>query len=197
MDHYYSKNPNANHQPHTITQNIKGTTFQFHTDAGVFSKRSVDFGSVLLMEEIVLHNVSRICDVGCGYGPIGLFIAKHAEKSHVYMVDINERAVGLAKQNATLNHIHNVTITQSDKFQHIEETDFDLVVSNPPVRAGKETVHSIFSQAHERLKPLGQLWIVIQKKQGAASAKKKLDSLFSNVELMKRSRGYHIYKATK
>ncbi|MNI93379.1 Ribosomal RNA large subunit methyltransferase G [compost metagenome] len=82
-------------------------------------------------------------------------------------------------------------------FKAVEEKGFDVVLSNPPIRAGKEVVHAIFEGAYERLSSGGSLWIVIQKKQGAPSAKQKLESLFAEVEEVTKDKGYRIYKATK
>ncbi len=113
------------------------------------------------------------------------------------MVDINERAVALAKHNADRNGLDNVEILQSDLLSELKGRSFDVVLTNPPIRAGKETVHRIFEQAHEALVPGGALWVVIQKKQGAPSAYSKLESLYSRVEQVERSKGYWIIKAAK
>ncbi|GAB7057172.1 MULTISPECIES: class I SAM-dependent methyltransferase [Paenibacillus] len=196
-EHYYSRKPSVEHDLHTIEETMRGRRFIFVTDAGVFSKKGVDYGSKLLVETVALPVDARILDVGCGYGPIGLTAAVLAHKGTVTMVDINERAVALAKHNADRNGLDNVEILQSDLLSELKGRSFDVVLTNPPIRAGKETVHRIFEQAHEALVPGGALWVVIQKKQGAPSAYSKLESLYSRVEQVERSKGYWIIKAAK
>lgn len=196
-EHYYSRKPNVEHDLHIIEETMRGRRFIFVTDAGVFSKRGVDYGSKLLAETMALPDDARILDVGCGYGPIGLTAAVLAHKGTVTMVDINERAVALAKQNANRNSVNNVEILQSDLLSELKGRTFDVVLTNPPIRAGKETVHRIFEQAHEALVPGGAFWVVIQKKQGAPSAYDKLESLYDRVEQVERDKGYWIIKAMK
>jgi 16S rRNA (guanine1207-N2)-methyltransferase len=145
-----------------------------------------------------IPKTAKVLDVGCGYGPIGLTAAKLAVQGHVTMIDVNGRAVELARENARNNQINNVTIMESDLFAALEEgQQYDVVLTNPPIRAGKDVVHAIFTGAYERLCPGGSLWIVIQKKQGAPSAKQKLDSLFAQVEEVTKDKGYRIYRAVK
>ncbi|MNN24889.1 Ribosomal RNA small subunit methyltransferase C [compost metagenome] len=103
----------------------------------------------------------------------------------------------LAKENAAANGVNNVTITESDLFSAVGNRQFDVVLTNPPIRAGKATVHAIFEGAFERLRSGGSLWVVIQKKQGAPSAKEKLETLFARVEEVTKEKGYRIFKAVK
>jgi len=196
-EHYYTSKPSVEHDLHRIEETLRGHKFVFMTDAGVFSKKGVDFGSKLLVETVELTPQAKVLDVGCGYGPIGLAAAWIAAQGHVTMLDINERAISLARRNAEHNRIANVTIVQSDLLAAVKGQFFDAVLTNPPIRAGKETVHRTFAQAHEALLEGGALWVVIQKKQGAPSAYAKLESLFSQVEEVERDRGYWIIKATK
>lgn len=196
-EHYYSRKPSVAHDLHTIEETMRGRRFMFVTDAGVFSKKGVDYGSRLLVETMVFSVDARVLDVGCGYGPIGLSAAVLAHKGSVTMVDINERAVELARQNANRNNVGNVEILQSDLLSEVKGQTFDAVLTNPPIRAGKEIVHRLFEQAHEVLVPGGALWVVIQKKQGAPSAYDKLETLFARVEKVERDKGYWILKATK
>ncbi|SDE58585.1 16S rRNA (guanine1207-N2)-methyltransferase [Paenibacillus sp. UNCCL117] len=196
-EHYYSAKPGARHDLHRLEETLRGHKLMLLTDAGVFSKKGVDFGSKLLIETMSFPDNAQVLDVGCGYGPIGLSAALLAAKGHVTMVDINERAVELARQNAEANRIQNVTIMQSDRLEAVQDNRFDVVLTNPPIRAGKEIVHSIFEQACEALKPGGSLWVVIQKKQGAPSAYAKLEMLFAEVKEVERDKGYWIVQATK
>ncbi|GGJ29190.1 class I SAM-dependent methyltransferase [Paenibacillus hunanensis] len=196
-DHYYSSQPGAAHERRKLETELRGRPFTFISDAGVFSKTGIDYGSRVLIEALDIPQDARVLDVGCGYGPMGLSAAVLAPQGHVTMVDVNERAVELARENAKLNDIHNVDIRVSDLFEAVQGETFTVVITNPPIRAGKETVHTIFEQAAAHLEPGGSLWIVIQKKQGAPSAKAKLEQLFDEVEEVTKDKGYRIFKATK
>ncbi|MBO2945828.1 class I SAM-dependent methyltransferase [Paenibacillus sp. F411] len=195
--HYYSNNPESGHDRRKLDVVLRGTKLSFISDAGVFSKGGIDYGSKVLIEAMEFPAQAKVLDVGCGYGPIGLSAAKLASAGHVTMIDVNSRAVELAKENAALNGIGNVTILESDLFSSIQGEAFDVVLTNPPIRAGKETVHTIFEEAYRHLRDGGALWIVIQKKQGAPSARAKLESLFQQVEEVTKDKGYRILKAVK
>lgn len=195
MSHYYDKTPEVKHDRAKIEEVIRDVKLRFYTDAGVFSKQSVDFGSKLLIKTMELSGAASILDIGCGYGPMGLYAAKLCPTAKVTMMDINERAVALARENAQLNKIDTVEIMQSDLYEAVKNRRFDVILSNPPIRAGKETVHRIFEEAVDHLHPGGVLYIVIQKKQGAPSAWAKLESLFSRVEEVDKDKGYRIFRA--
>lgn len=196
MNHYYSKNPEIGHDRKWMEEMLRGDIYKFVTDAGVFSKNGIDYGSRLLIETMQIPKQANVLDVGCGYGPIGLSAARMASEGHVVMVDINERAVLLAQENAAINQIYNVTILQSNGFDAIEGRLFDVIVTNPPIRAGKQVVHQWFEQASKHLKDQGSLWIVIQKKQGAPSAAAKLETLFTKVKEVRKDKGYRIIQAS-
>jgi 16S rRNA (guanine1207-N2)-methyltransferase len=197
-EHYYSRTQNVESDPKYWDYKLRGQTFRFKTDNGVFSKREVDFGSRLVIETFVMPEVEgKVLDVGCGYGPIGLSIAKENPTRTIHMIDVNKRAIELAKENAELNRVDNVKIYESDRLLNVEEADFAAILTNPPIRAGKKTVHDIFVQSYEHLAPGGELWVVIQKKQGAPSALEKLTQIFSDVETVDKSKGYFIIRATK
>jgi 16S rRNA (guanine1207-N2)-methyltransferase len=196
-DHYYSAKPSSAHRVAEQETVLRGRKFRFITDAGVFSKSGVDFGTRLLIETMDIPAFAKALDVGCGYGPIGIAAATIAKEGHTIMADVNERAVELARVNSKLNGVHNVTVLQSDLFSDIEDREFDCILTNPPIRAGKATVHRIFAEAREYLKGGGSLWVVIQKKQGAPSAMKQLEQLYPNVEIIARDKGYWIVQARK
>ena len=197
-DHYYSSSPEASHDRRQITAELRNRKLVFISDAGVFSKQAIDFGSKVLIEAMEIQSADKVLDVGCGYGPIGLTAASMAIEGHVTMIDVNERALNLASENAKLNHIENVTVIQSDVYSAIpEEPRFDVILTNPPIRAGKLVVHAVFEGAYSRLVLGGALWVVIQKKQGAPSAKEKLEEMFRFVEEVTKEKGYRIFKAVK
>lgn len=197
-DHYYSRNPEIESNPVHWDFQLRGRKFKFKADQGVFSKKEVDFGSRFLIDLFQMPEVEGpILDVGCGYGPIGLAIASMSNARTVHMIDVNERALELAKENATGNQILNVDIYESDRFENVKETEFAAIVTNPPIRAGKTIVHDILTRSYHHLKSNGELWVVIQKKQGAPSAKAKLEEIFDEVELVGKNKGYYILKAKK
>lgn len=196
-DHYYTNQPSTAHDRKVWDTELRAQKFRFVSDAGVFAKGGVDYGSRVLIEVVDIPENAQVLDVGCGYGPIGLTAARLASRGHVTMIDVNRRAVELAQENASNNKVANVTILESDLFAALGEQQFDVILTNPPIRAGKETVHAIFEGAYERLRDGGALWIVIQKKQGAPSAKQKLESLFSQVDEVTKDKGYRVYRATK
>lgn len=196
-DHYYTQKPSTAHDERVFSFLLRDREFRFVTDAGVFSRDRVDFGSLLLIETMQIPQAARVLDVGCGYGPIGLCAASLAEQGHVTMIDVNERAVALACGNAERNQIKNVEILQSDLYEAVKGRIFDVILTNPPIRAGKETVHRIFTEGYELLAEGGEMWVVIQKKQGAPSALKKLQEIYREVEEVDRSKGYFIFKAYK
>ncbi len=195
--HYYSQQPDARHDRRTINTVLRGKDLRFTSDAGVFSKGDIDYGSRVLIEAMIIPEGSAVLDVGCGYGPIGISAALLAPEGHVTMLDINSRAVELARENALQNGIRNVTVMESDVLSALEGQQFDVVLTNPPIRAGKAIVHQIFEEAYEHLKVGGTLWVVIQKKQGAPSAAAKLESMFPIVEEVGKDKGYRIMRAKK
>lgn len=196
--HYYSKEQQVESNPRNWSFTLRNHSFLFKTDNGVFSKGEVDFGSRLLVETFRFPEISGdVLDVGCGYGPIGLSIAKDARDRNVHMVDVNERALLLANENARLNQISNTSIYESFCLDQVAKNNFAVILTNPPIRAGKQVVHQILEQSYNHLAPSGELWVVIQKKQGAPSAIEKLEGLFQDVEVVEKKKGYFIIKATK
>ena len=189
---YYAENPDAAHDIHELRVELLGEKMTFLTDAGVFSKKMVDFGSQLLLKCLEVNQGETVLDVGCGYGPLGLSLAK-AYGVLATMVDINNRALDLARQNAERNKVE-ATIFQSNIYEQVEG-HFDHVISNPPIRAGKQVVHEIIEKSKDFLEIGGDLTIVIQKKQGAPSAKSKMEDVFGNCEIVKKDKGYYILRS--
>ena len=189
---YYAENPDAAHDIHELRVDLLGEKMIFLTDAGVFSKKMVDFGSQLLLKCLEVNQGETVLDVGCGYGPLGLSLAK-AYGVQATMVDINNRALDLARQNAERNKVE-ATIFQSNIYEQVEG-HFDHVISNPPIRAGKQVVHEIIEKSKDFLEAGGDLTIVIQKKQGAPSAKSKMEDVFGNCEIVKKDKGYYILRS--
>lgn len=191
---YYAENPDSAHDIHELKVTLLGQSFTFLTDSGVFSKKMVDYGSQVLLNTLDFEKGKILLDLGCGYGPLGISLAK-VQGVKPTMVDINNRAIDLAKRNAQKNGVE-ADIFQSNIYEKVNGT-FDYIISNPPIRAGKQVVHTIISESINYLKVDGNLTIVIQKKQGAPSAKAKMEEVFGNVEILKRDKGYYILRSEK
>lgn len=201
-EHYYTNKPTSARDEKTWSYKLKGESFSFTTDRGVFSKGEVDFGSRFLIESFEMGDLpGDILDVGCGYGPIGLALGKTYQQGKVIMIDVNARACELAEKNAMRNKVDRVEVrfTEEGMASLQDDERFVAVVTNPPIRAGKETVHDIYERAYRHLVKGGELWVVIQKKQGAPSTKGKLEELFGvgNVETCGKKKGYFLFSAKK
>lgn len=201
MSHYYDEDPSVSSNERRIQYQVNQHLIHLITDNGVFSKDRVDYGSDVLIQTFLKAHPpgpsKRIADVGCGYGPIGLMIAKVSPHHTITMLDVNHRALALVEKNKKLNDIDNVIVKESDALSAVENESLDFVLTNPPIRAGKETVHRIFEQAFDKLDANGELFVVIQKKQGMPSAKKKMEVLFGNVEVLNKDKGYYILRSIK
>ena len=198
MEHYYTNNPTTESREKIINSTIANENLKFYTDNGVFSKESVDFGTKTMLESFTTDKENaKVADIGCGYGVISIFLAKKYPTYKFTMVDVNNRVLELSKKNIELNNIENeVEVLESSSFDNVEGA-FDIVLTNPPIRAGKKIVHKIMTDSYEHLNPQGELWVVIQKKQGMASCKKLLEDTFSIVEIITKNKGYYILKAVK
>ncbi len=198
-DHYYSSKPKSASNRQSFAATLRGFPLRLTSDAGVFSRDGVDYGSRVLIDLMEIKPDDQVLDVGCGYGPMGLTAARLAPRGHVTMIDINERAVELAELNAKENGITNVSFHPSDLFAAVEGRTFDVILSNPPIRAGKAVVHQLLSDAAGYLNSGGSLWIVIQNKQGAPSARAKLEEVFGedNVVEIGKDKGFRVYRSTK
>lgn len=197
---YFATDPNAKHDEHLVDYHVDEIDLKFTTDAGVFSKLRIDYGSGVLIKTMrdIAFPASNILDVGTGYGPIGLFAAKFWPNQDVDMVDVNERALSLAKRNAKFNHIDNVNIYSSDVYEQVPDNKkYGLILTNPPIRAGKKVVDAILTGAFNHLVSGGSILAVIQKKQGAPSARKLLERTYGNCEILARDKGYYILRSIK
>jgi 16S rRNA (guanine1207-N2)-methyltransferase len=195
-DHYYSAHPSAKMEYREVQATLLGTSFTFQTAAGVFSKRGIDFGSRLLLETVEIGWASTVLDLGCGYGPLGIVIAKVYPSTKLTMVDVNERAIQLTVANAQKNGVADrVTCFVSAGFSAVGKRSFDQIVCNPPIRTGKEIIYPLFAEAREHLTPAGSFWMVIRKQQGATSALAQLKGIYREVRMVKQKKGYCIIQA--
>ena len=198
MSHYFQDDPNLASNYKKISFEVNGISMQLLTDNGVFSKNRVDEGSLAFLKVILPLNLgTNILDLGCGYGTIGLTLAIAKKDARVTLADVNARALNMCKRNAdALNLSQRVTILQSDIYEKIEGP-YDSIVVNPPIRAGKAVTYRMYEESKQYLIDGGSLYIVIRKAQGAESAAKYIESLYGNIKLLDRHKGYHIYQAVK
>ena len=189
MAYYFDKETNVKSNVVTTRAEIDGKVYTFKTDNNVFSKRGLDYGTRTLLENINIKGISGdVLDFGCGYGPIGIFIASNT-KSNVDMIEINERALFLAKENANINRV-DVNIFESNIYENINKK-YDYIITNPPIRVGKKILYEILVGAKKHLKENGHLIFVINKDQGAKSTMKDMEE-FYNVTLICKNKGFFV-----
>ncbi len=192
MSHYFT-NDEVKSDVKMIKSIINSKEYTFYTDNNVFSKNKIDFGTKLLLENISnIHG--DVLDLGCGYGVIGLYIRSNFD-AKVDMVDINKRAILLSKRNIELYSLDKINVFESDGYENIT-SKYDYIVTNPPIRIGKEKLYSILISAKEHLKEEGKLVLVIRKEQGAKSLNKELEKIY-NVKIINKKKGYCIIMASK
>lgn len=197
-EHYFTERPKTVSRPKLIRARLRGREFVFETDRSVFAKDYVDLGTKRLIEVVQLPEQGEVLDLGCGYGAIGIALAATHPGLRVWMVDINERAVALARRNLKRNRIKNAVVLKSDGVAALpSDLRFDAVVTNPPIRAGKATVLRLFREAFERLKVGGSLWFVARTQHGAKTLQRLVEEMFGNAECVDIHGGYRVIVATK
>ena len=175
-----------------MTLRALGNELTFVTDAGVFSRDGLDRGTELLLEALPALS-GRVLDLGCGWGAVGVALGRKYPDLELVMTDINARAVDLARRNLAQNGVR-AQVLQGDGFDPVEG-EFDAIVTNPPIRAGKAVIYSLFERARAYLKPGGALYLVIRKQQGAPSALKFLREHYGEAEIIDRGSGFHVIRA--
>lgn len=195
MEHYFTNNNNLIEDIHEINTKVKNTIFTFYTDNGVFSKRGLDYGTRFLLENLDIENKNSFLDVGCGCGPIGIYIAKQNDNYIVDMIDVNEKVIKLVKKAFIKNKINNGNVFISDAYKNVKNK-YDMIITNPPIHAGKKKVYEIIKNSKDYLNDDGELWIVIRKDQGAKSLIKDMNNIY-NFEIIKKNNGFYVLKAKK
>lgn len=195
MSYYFTSNSGKQPNRKKITFRFLASMETFISDDGVFSKDTLDFGSRVLLENLVPRTLEgELLDLGCGIGYIGILLKKYHPELKVSMVDINETAVELAKENSRLYGQDNIVLV-SDGLSAVEG-QFDIIVTNPPIRTGKDNIYRLFKEGFSHLKAQGKMYVVIRKKQGAESAVRYLGTL-GKTEVIDRVKGYWILSVEK
>lgn len=193
MAHYFENDTDLKSEIKKTSIRVLDREYTFYTDNGVFAKKGLDYATHLLIDTVGVRKLKgRILDLGCGYGPIGIIIKKEASSSVVDMVDVNNRALGLAKKNALANDV-DVNIFNSDGYREINKK-YNYIISNPPIRVGKKKLYELLFNARNYLLPGGELWIVVHKDQGAKSVVRDLKEIYE-VEVVNKDKGFFIIKA--
>ena len=189
MSYYFTNDESLKSEIRTNKVIINNLPFTFYTDNGVFSKKGLDFGTRSLLEALNIKE-GNMLDLGCGYGPIGIYLAK---KYNIIpdMVDVNIRSINLAIKNASLNNV-NVNVFESDGFSNINKS-YDYIITNPPIRVGKEKLYELLNDSLKHLNQNGELWLVISKDQGAKTLIKDFEKK-CHVTLVNKNKGFYIIK---
>lgn len=191
MNHYYTDNNNLASNKREFDYYFDNEVFRFTTDNGVFSKGNVDYGSYILLKTIYKRNLGKsLLDLGSGYGPIGIVLKRFNSSIDIEMVDVNSRATELAKLNCKNNNT-DIKVHLCEDILELNH-NFDTITLNPPIRAGKKVIYSLYDKASKKLNDNGHLYIVIRKAQGANSSISNLETLFKNVVVINKDSGYYI-----
>ena len=192
MEHYFTNNQNLKSELRDIIFSYGEYNFMFKSDNGVFSKNKIDYASLFLVKTfLATHNnkIDSILDVGCGYGFIGITLSK-VLNVHVDMCDINKRAVHLCKMNIDINKV-DCNVFESDIYANVSNK-YDLIITNPPIRVGKEVLMNFLKDGLKKLNNNGELWFVISKDQGAKSIKKELEKN-NSLQIIDKSKGFWVF----
>lgn len=198
MQHYFIDKEHSASDFFNFEDEILNYKLCFRSCDSIFSKNKIDDGTRTLLNTIAKQcKISGSClDLGCGLGTIGIVLAKKYAV-HVDMVDINGTAVKLARENAILNNVQrNTNVFESDGFCAVNNM-YDNIITNPPIKTGKQLLFSLMQGAFEHLNLGGQMILVIRKDHGMESLKKHLTELFNNCEIIERNKGYYILKCIK
>ena len=194
--HYFTDNSDLPSHRKEVACSVGKRTWTFVTDDGVFSKNEVDRGTVVLLKALMYEKLrGKILDLGCGYGVIAVVLKSSFPETEMTASEINPRALQLAEENAKRNGAE-VKFLESDGFASVEGT-FDVIVTNPPIRAGKAVIYAMFEDAFAHLCTGGRFYAVIRRKQGAESAMDKLAELFGSCDLIDRDKGYWVLRCVK
>jgi 16S rRNA (guanine1207-N2)-methyltransferase len=196
-DHYFTVQPKSKLKLGLIRTSLRGKPFEFLTASGVFSMKRIDSGTRLLVESMLLPEKGCVLDVGCGYGAVGIAAADVNPRLRVVMVDVNERAVWLTRQNIVRNCISNAEVRNGCFYEPVDDLVFDCVLSNPPVSAGIKAVETIIHEAPEHMTHKALLQIVLRSKIAGKRVCSCFEKVFGNVEVLARESGYRVLMSRK
>jgi 16S rRNA G1207 methylase RsmC len=196
-DHYFTEHPKSQLKLGIIHTYLRGTSFKFLTASGVFSRKRLDPGTRLLIESMLLPEDGQVLDIGSGYGAVGIVAATLNPKLHVIMVDVNERAVWLAKQNLKLNNVDNAEVRKGYLYKPVGNLSFNCILSNPPVSAGMTAVKAIIAEAPEHMVIGAPFQMVVRSKIWGKRLRTIFEKSFGNVTVSAIKSGYRVLMAQK
>lgn len=197
-EHYFTEIPSSKIDIFTINPFIRNRLYQFKTVSGVFSHKKLDTGTSILIKHVSIpEHATTALDMGCGYGVIGIVIAAENSPLTVTMIDINRRAVWIARENAKLNTISNVKILWGNFYAPIKNQTFDVILINPPLALGQKLLEQFIQETPKHLSLNGMFYLVARTKQGAKKISTIMDTCFGNVELLKIQSGYRLFRSQK
>ncbi|MGM0677816.1 MAG: class I SAM-dependent methyltransferase [Pseudomonadota bacterium] len=180
----------------TFSDTLCGHTLQYRTTWGLFSPRGIDAGTRLLLDHLEIQETDDCFDLGCGYGPIGLTLARLAPKGQTLLVDKDFVAVEYTHTNAALNGIGNAEAMLSNGFSHVGDRRFHLVTSNLPAKVGKEMLYLYLYDALAHLHPGGRIYVVTIT--GLRRfIERAFKEVFGNYDKVKQGREYTVAMARK
>lgn len=197
LEHYYSERPSSLPKLGLIRCRLRGIDLEFLTASGVFSYKSIDKGTRLLVESMILPESGRLLDLGCGYGVIGIVAARLNPSLEVWLTDVNERAVLLADENVKRNRARNARVLRGFLYEELEGILFDAILTNPPVSAGLRVMEHLVEGSLDHLRPGGSLQIVVRTNKGGRQVARLLEDHFGGFEVIARRGGYRVLKAER
>ena len=191
MSQYFEENNKLTDEKKLITIKFKEKYYKVYTNNGVFSKDKLDYGTKLLLENITENNLKGdILDLGCGYGIIGIILASTYPNIKMDMCDITDRAINLSKENTKNLNLNNTNIFKSNIYENIDKK-YNYIITNPPIRAGKDILRKFLFGAKDYLEDNGELWFVMRKDHGVKSMIKELENIYK-IEIKEKSKGFYI-----
>lgn len=195
MSQYFDNDNNIKHNKKILEFYFNDKKYNVYSDNGVFSKDKFDYGTRLLLDSIDISKLSgNVLDLGCGIGVVGIILGTINKNINIDMVDINERALSLVRDNLTLNKVK-ANVFSSDVYSNIDKK-YDYIITNPPIRAGKEVVRKFLLGGFDYLNDNGILYFVMRKDHGVKSMIKELENKY-NVTIVNKDKGFYIVSLTK
>ncbi|MCI5714617.1 MAG: methyltransferase [Firmicutes bacterium] len=195
--HYFLNTEHKDSDFFEFTDYFLAKPYTFKSCSDIFSKDTFDYGSTLLLKTVIdkVKLDGNVLDVGCGYGIIGIMLKIYFPNINITCLDINTTAVQLTQENAKRQNV-NITALESNLYDNISNK-YKHIVTNPPIKAGKENLFNVVTKGYDVLENNGTITLVIKKKHGMESLKNHIQSIFGNVEVLKKDKGYYILHATK
>ncbi len=195
-EHYFIRKPTSRVQTTTISFSFKGKLLSFICVSGVFSSRKIDVATALLLEHAYIEEDWDVLDLGCGVGVIGISMKNAFPATHIVLSDVNKRALQFAALNAKQNKAE-VEVVESDGYAAFSARQFDTIITNPPLHAGRALVYRLIEEAPLYLKKNGLLQLVAKHKKGGAMLEKKMKEVFGNVSVLVKKGGFRVYCSKK